>query len=49
MRDLAAQAAAGGTALPARFDSLFRMWIGLGVPAFFALVVVFYLMVAKPA
>ena len=26
----------------------FRLWVLLGIPAFFGLVVVFYLMVAKP-
>jgi uncharacterized membrane protein len=28
---------------------LLRMWVGLGIVAFVALVIVFYLMVAKPA
>ncbi len=35
-------------ALPAGFHRRFRRWFALGVPAFAALVVVFYLMVAKP-
>jgi uncharacterized membrane protein len=49
MRDLAAQAARDGSALPDAYRRYFRVWFALGVPAFFALVVVFYLMVAKPA
>jgi uncharacterized membrane protein len=49
MRDLAAAAAASGSALPPAYRRYFRVWFALGVPAFVALVVVFYLMVAKPA
>lgn len=40
--------AAAIEALPARFHYWFRGWIVLGVPAFTAIVVIFYLMVAKP-
>lgn len=35
-------------ALPARFHRWFHWWFVLGVPAFTAIVVIFYLMVAKP-
>jgi len=49
MRDMAQQAAAqGATTLPEQYWRYLRIWIGLGIPAFFALVVVFWLMVAKP-
>jgi uncharacterized membrane protein len=48
MRDMAAAAANAGTALPARYFQFLRLWVALGVVAFLALVVVFYLMVAKP-
>jgi uncharacterized membrane protein len=48
LRDAAAQAAAGGTPLPPAFWRYFKGWIVLGVPAFFAFLGVFYLMVAKP-
>lgn len=48
MRELAAQAAATGTALPPLFWRYFITWTALGVPAFLAIVVIFYLMVAKP-
>ena len=37
-----------GTPLPARYHRLFKWWFALGWPAFTALVVIFYLMVAKP-
>jgi uncharacterized membrane protein len=49
MRGLAEAAVAAGQPLPARYWKLLRIWVVLGIPAFFALVVVFYLMVAKPA
>ena len=49
MRAMARAAAEGGAALPGRFHRLFRIWVALGIPAFLALVIVFYLMVAKPA
>jgi uncharacterized membrane protein len=48
MRHIAEQAAAGGAALPPAYFRCLRIWIVLGVPAFVALVVVFWLMVAKP-
>jgi len=49
MRNLAQAAAREGRELPPRYFSLLRIWIALGFPAFFALVAVFWLMVAKPA
>ena len=49
MREMARVAAGAGTPLPDRYRRFFRIWVALGVPAFLALVVVFYLMVAKPA
>ena len=48
LRDTAAQAAADGTALPPAFWRYFKAWVILGIPAFFAFLAVFYLMVAKP-
>ena len=48
MRRLAEEAAARGAPLPPEYRACFRIWTALGVPAFFALVIVFYLMVAKP-
>jgi uncharacterized membrane protein len=35
-------------ALSARFHSRFRQWFALGVPAFAAVIAIYYLMVAKP-
>ena len=34
--------------LPARYHKLFKIWFFLGWPAFVGLVIVFFLMVAKP-
>lgn len=49
MREMARAAAEQGTALPERYWRFFRAWVALGIPAFASLVIVFYLMVAKPA
>ena len=46
MRDMAIAAAAAREPLPAGYFRFFRVWVALGVLAFLALVVVFYLMVA---
>jgi uncharacterized membrane protein len=40
---------ASGEALPERYHRLFRIWFILGWPAFIGLVIVFFLMVVKPA
>jgi len=48
MRDAARDAAAAGAALPAIYWRYLRWWVALGIVAFVSLVVVFYLMVAKP-
>jgi len=48
-RDLAAAAAACGGPLPPAYHRIMRRWFVLGWPAFIALVVVFWLMVTKPA
>jgi uncharacterized membrane protein len=49
MRDFAKEAVAKGVELPAIYWRYLTIWVLLGIPAFLALVVVFYLMVAKPA
>jgi uncharacterized membrane protein len=49
MRAMAREAAAAGTDLPEQYWRYLRIWTLLGIPAFVALVAVFYLMVAKPA
>jgi uncharacterized membrane protein len=49
MRGFAQDAVKAGTELPPIYWRYLRYWVLLGIPAFVALVVVFYLMVAKPA
>jgi uncharacterized membrane protein len=49
MREMAREAVERGEGLPPRYFRFFRVWVLLGIPAFVALVAVFYLMVAKPA
>jgi uncharacterized membrane protein len=49
MRDLARQSDLDGTALPAAYWRYARIWFWLGLPAFSSLVVVFWLMVARPS
>jgi uncharacterized membrane protein len=48
MRNLAITARDAYTPLPAQYWHLFRWWTLLGIPAFFALALIFYLMIAKP-
>lgn len=48
MRDLARQAAAERTELPARYHQLFRIWFALGWPAFISVIAIFCLMIVKP-
>ena len=49
MRDLAEAAAAAGTPLPERYHRLFRTWFAFGFPAFAAMLVIYWLMMTKPA
>ncbi len=49
MRDLAeAAVAAGEPTLPPRYHTLARLWFWLGWPAFLSMLVIFWLMIAKP-
>ncbi len=49
MRDMAMRAAAlGDLELPALYWRYFSYWVLLGIPAFLSLVIVFWLMVARP-
>ena len=48
MRDMAQVAARDGTDLPALYWRYLKIWVTLGIPAFIALVIIFWLMVAKP-
>ena len=49
MRNMAQRAVTDREDLPPLYWRYFRRWILLGIPAFISLVVVFFLMVAKPA
>jgi uncharacterized membrane protein len=48
MRGMAERAAADGVPMPDAYYRWLRVWVALGIPAFVSLVVVFWLMVAKP-
>lgn len=49
MKKMADEAWKNGVALPARYWRFARWWEGLGYPAFIAMLVVYFLMVTKPA
>lgn len=49
MRVLAAAASRDGSALPPAYFTYFRWWFFLGWPAFAGVLVIFWLMIAKPA
>jgi len=48
MRDLARAAAAKDTPLPPRYHALFRRWVLFGIPGFGSVMIILYLMIAKP-
>ncbi|KOF13474.1 membrane protein [Ensifer adhaerens] len=48
LRNLARFAAAENTPLPPAFDRLYAIWFACGFPAFFAVIGIFWLMLAKP-
>jgi uncharacterized membrane protein len=48
MRDLAAAAVRDGRDLPAEYHRLFRLWFAFGIPAFAAVLAIFWLMIVKP-
>jgi uncharacterized membrane protein len=49
LRNIARRAAAEGVRLPEVYHRYFRYWIRLGWPAFAGVLVVLWLMVAKPS
>lgn len=49
LRDIAVAADERNEALPVRYFGLLGAWVALGVPALLAFLVIFWLMVAKPA
>lgn len=48
MRTLARNAAASGMPLPDQYHRLFRWWFAFGFPAFAAVLLIFWLMIARP-
>ena len=48
MQRLAAAAAAAGAPLPAEYRRLYLWWFAFGIPAFTAVLAIFWLMIARP-
>jgi uncharacterized membrane protein len=48
MRNLARVAAEKNAPLPPRYFALFRRWFAFGIPGFGAVMIILYLMIAKP-
>jgi uncharacterized membrane protein len=48
MRTLAREAAASDAPLPPQYHRLFRLWFAFGFPAFAAVLLIFWLMIARP-
>lgn len=48
MRNLAREAAEQRSALPAQYHKLFRIWFACGFPAFFAVLIIIWLMLERP-
>jgi uncharacterized membrane protein len=49
MRDLAREAATTGLPLPARYHAFYRLWFFAGFPGFGCVLVILWLMLAKPS
>ncbi len=49
MRNEARLSVRSGTGLTARYQRLYRIWFACGIPAFAAIIVLLWLMVARPA
>jgi len=49
LRDIARDAALSGSSLPEAYRRLYRIWFACGFPAFFAVLGIFWLMLARPA
>ena len=48
MRNLARVAAETGSMLPSEYHRLYRCWFAFGFPAFAAVLIIFWLMIARP-
>ena len=49
MRNIARESCSNSVPLPERYFRLFRLWFVFGVPAFLAVLAIFWLMVARPS
>lgn len=49
MRDLARASADANAPLPDEYHRLYRRWFAFGFPAFFAVLTIFWLMIARPS
>lgn len=49
LRDLAAEATRTGAPLPPRYFTLYRIWFAFGFPGFTSVLVIIWLMLARPA
>ncbi len=49
LQTLAARAAEDGTPLPSHYFKLFRIWLACGFPAFASILVILWLMTARPS
>ncbi|MDQ6979133.1 MAG: DUF2269 family protein, partial [Mariprofundaceae bacterium] len=49
MRNMAAHAISTDSVLPPAYWQLEKIWCALGIPAFFAMMVIYWLMVSRPA
>ena len=49
LRDIAKDSLLKGTALPARYFRFYRVWFACGFPAFVAVLIIVWLMVARPS
>jgi uncharacterized membrane protein len=49
LKELSRSAADSNASLPDAYWRYFKYWVLLGIPAFFAFLAIFYLMVAKPS
>ena len=49
LRNMAIKARDAGTALPAAFHRLYRIWFACGFPAFAAVMAILWLMITKPS
>jgi uncharacterized membrane protein len=48
IRDIAAKSVADGKPLPPEYYGYFRIWFAFGFPAFFSILLIFWLMIARP-